>query len=115
MQRLLHPPMQRLPNTHSRPRMIPGTDEPLGPLGGAAQLLRQPRYFLNACGETLAWIDEGKLPEENVEAARAVRDALPLSATAVRAAVPCGAAAGQLCEWVMAIFAYFDAVENWEP
>ena len=46
--------------------MIPGTDEPLGPLGGAAQLLRQPRYFLNACGETLAWIDEGKLPEENV-------------------------------------------------
>eukprot|EP00913_Durusdinium_trenchii_P034081 g31900.t1 len=83
--------------------MIPGTDEPLGPLGGAAQLLRQPHYFLNACGETLAWIDEGKLPEENVEAARAVRDALPLSATAVRAAVPCGAAAGQLCEWVMAM------------
>lgn len=38
-----------------------------------------------------------------VEAARAVRDALPLSATAVRAAVPCGAAAGQLCEWVMAM------------
>ena len=65
--------------------------------------------------QVLSWIDEGKLPEQNVESARAVRDSLawhflPEVLTDVEST-----AAVCLCKWMVAIFAYFDAVENWEP
>eukprot|EP00438_Fugacium_kawagutii_P033953 Skav211159 [mRNA] locus=scaffold413:446862:448511:+ [translate_table: standard] len=91
--------------------MVPG-DDATGPLAGAEFLMERPRYFLSACSSVLSWIDEGKLPEQNVESARAVKNSLswPFQPETLAAS---GAAA--VCRWMVAIFAYFDAVENWEP
>lgn len=95
--------------------MVPGTPS-AGPLAGAESLMKQPRYFLSACDSVLSWIDEGKLPEQNVESARAVKNSLPwhFLPEVVAKSVE-STAAICLCKWMVAIFAYFDAVENWEP
>ena len=68
------------------------------------------------CSQVLSWIDEGKLPEQNVESARAVKNSLPwhFLPEVVAKSVE-STAAICLCKWMVAIFAYFDAVENWEP
>eukprot|EP00435_Cladocopium_sp_Y103_P038395 s811_g10.t1 len=95
--------------------MVPGTAS-TGPLAGAESLMKQPRYFLSACDSVLTWIDEGKLPEQNVESARAVKNSLPwhFQPEVVAKSVE-STAAICLCKWMVAVFAYFDAVENWEP
>ena len=67
-----------------------------GPLEGVEALLERPFYFLAACEQVLAWIEEGKLPEENVESARAVHQALGLQ-PAMWEASP---TAQSLCDWV---------------
>ena len=66
--------------------------------------------------EVLSWIDEGKLPEANLESARAVKNSLSWHfQPEVLAKLPGSQAAVSLCKWMVAVFAYFDAVENWEP
>ncbi|CAE7254044.1 MFHAS1 [Symbiodinium microadriaticum] len=96
--------------------MVPGESSTgsSGPLAGVESLMEQPRYFLSACSSVLSWIDEGKLPEQNVESARAVKNSLSWSFQPETLA-DSGRPAAALCRWMVAIFAYFDAVENWEP
>lgn len=68
-----------------------------GPLEGGEAMLRRPCYFLAACEQVLAWIEEGKLPEENVESARKLQQALGLQSNAMWELSP---TAGSLCDWV---------------
>eukprot|EP00746_Dinoflagellata_sp_MGD_P060155 gnl/MRDRNA2_/MRDRNA2_255668_c0_seq1.p1 gnl/MRDRNA2_/MRDRNA2_255668_c0~~gnl/MRDRNA2_/MRDRNA2_255668_c0_seq1.p1 ORF type:complete len:228 (-),score=46.36 gnl/MRDRNA2_/MRDRNA2_255668_c0_seq1:104-733(-) len=80
----------------------------------AQELMDEPQVFLQCCKKFTAWINEGKVPEQNIGAACAVKDIMGeffLPDLVLQKSITCG----RLCEWVLAVIAYFDAVENWEP
>jgi len=79
----------------------------------AQDLMCRPCFMLEL-GEFCHWIDEGKVPEDNVQAAKLVRECMGVSFQP-EYFLHFSQSAGILCRWLGAVIAYYDAVDTWEP
>merc|ERR1719428_715386 len=81
---------------------------------GAQKMINNPEKFLINLKMYKMVIDDSKVPQQNVDAAKKVKDAMGEDFTADAMRKKSSAAAG-LCEWIINIIMYYDVVIQVEP